>query len=440
MLHVSFPHGEKLAFSLTKEYHLRRGDIMAKHMTLEERIQIASGLEMKKTIYQIAEELQRDCSTISREIRKHSVTVGRGAAYRIKNRCVHRTSCKLYTICEDKPDCIQRCSTCSHCNENCKDFVEEKCKRLSFPPYVCNGCEKRSVCVLLKTYYEPQKANTDYRELLSEARQGYNMTTMELRNVDLEVSPLIKNGQSIHNAFLACENRITVSESTISRLLKDRQLSASVIDQQRVVKLKPRKHKQTEKKVDRRCREGRTIEDFRAFMALHPTCSVVEMDSVIGTVGGKSLLTFLFPKSELLLAFLCDCHTAACVQSKIEELYTALGDLFSTLFPVLLTDNGSEFSNPSAIELAADGRQRTRIFYCDPMASWQKPHIERCHEFIRLILPKGSSFDSLTQERVGLMLSHINSYARPSLGDRSPFETFTFLHGQDTLDMVSRLV
>ena len=68
--------------------------------------------------------------------------------------------------------------------------------------------------------------------------------------------------------------------------------------------------------------------------------SAVEMDSVFGQIGGKSLLTLIFPQSQLMLAFLCDCSTAACVQSKINFLYEELGLLFTTLFLMILTDNG----------------------------------------------------------------------------------------------------
>lgn len=413
---------------------------MSKHLTVSDRIVIAVGLKEAKTINQIADELGKNRSTISREIRKHSVTVDKGAPHRVTNRCIHRTTCSLHGVCENNPNCTRKCAVCSRCNSFCRDYIEEKCTQLSVAPYVCNGCESQSSCVLRKAYYYPEKADQQYHELLSEARQGYNMTTLELRNIDEQISPLLKNGQSIHHAFVVRGANITVSESTVARLVKDRQLSATVMDQQRVVKLKPRKRSHDEKKVDRHCREGRTIEDYRVFQQEHPELPAVEMDSVIGEIGGKSLLTMIFPQSELMLAFLCDCHTAACVQSKIDCLYEGLGDLFPTIFPVILTDNGSEFSNPGAIETAPDGFPRTKVFYCDPMASWQKPHVERNHELIRLIRPKGSSFDDLTQEKVGIMMSHINSYARPSLGDRSPFEVFAFLHGQDTLNKLLRLV
>ena len=412
---------------------------MSQHMSLEDRNTIFNGLNVRKPISKIAEEVGKSRSTISREIRKHIVEVDQGAPHRIKNRCEHRMNCQRRGLCEDKPDCTRKCSTCSKCNSLCPEYIEERCSQLLMPPYVCNGCGSLSSCVLMKAFYKPSVAQNKYIETLHSAREGYNMTTLELRNVDNIVSPLIKQGQSIHHIAVHAGDQLTVSESTISRLIKDKMLSVTVLDQPRVCGLKPRKSKPKLKKVDRSCRENRNYEDYEYFIAKHPELQAVQMDSVIGTIGGKTLLTFIFPKSELMLAFLCDFHTAACVQFWIEAIYEALGTDFQTLFPIILTDNGSEFSNPVAIETAPDGSTRTRVFYCDPMASWQKPQVERNHEFIRLILPKGSSFDELSQNDIGRVMSHINSYSRPSLGDKSPFQIFAFLHGQRRLEALLRL-
>lgn len=71
---------------------------------------------------------------------------------------------------------------------------------------------------------------------------------------------------------------------------------------------------------------------------------------------------------------------------------------------------------------------------CDPYASWQKPHIENAHTLLRRVLPKGSSFDGLTQDDVNLVCSHINSYPREELGWRSPFETLP-AWGQENLPL-----
>ena len=74
------------------------------------------------------------------------------------------------------------------------------------------------------------------------------------------------------------------------------------------------------------------------------------------------------------------------------------------------------------------------------MASYQEPHVERNHEFIRLVLPQGSSFDNLSQHHFDLLMSHINSYSRKSLGDKSTFEMFAFLYGDGLLKKLLHLV
>lgn len=161
------------------------------------------------------------------------------------------------------------------------------------------------------------------------------------------------------------------------------------------------------------------------------------MDSVVGRKGGKVLLTLHFVKSEFMLAFLRDRNTAASVYEIIERLYWELQpDRFMKIFPVLLGDNGSEFSDPLSLERDAENNPRTRVFYCDPSAPYQKGAAENNHEFIRRILPKGTSFDDLTQAEVNLMMNHINSYTRANLGNRSPYEMFRLFYGQEILDVL----
>ena len=168
--------------------------------------------------------------------------------------------------------------------------------------------------------------------------------------------------------------------------------------------------------------------------------SSVEMDTVIGRVGGKVLLTMMFKSCDLMLAFIRERNTSQSVIDIFNALYERLGEqCFTELFPVILTDNGSEFSNPKALEVDEDGVIRTRIFYCDPYASFQKPNVELNHEFIRRILPKGTSFDSLTQADTDLMMSHINSYSRDKLNGKSPLDLFSLLYGSDTLEKLGQI-
>lgn len=108
------------------------------------------------------------------------------------------------------------------------------------------------------------------------------------------------------------------------------------------------------------------------------------------------------------------------VFNRIDKAITTI--LFTRAMPLILTDRGGEFSDPDTLECGTDNVIRTSIYYCDPMCSWQKPHCEKNHEYIRKICPKGSSFDQYTQKDITLMMSHINSSPRESLGGMTPYQ------------------
>ena len=405
-----------------------------KHLTDSDRMEIEHGLRHGLSIKKIAAKIGKHPSTVAREICARSVASDKGAFGRITNRCVSRRACSTRQLCEDKPDCLRRCSACRLCNSVCQKFNEDVCLNLETPPYVCNGCQQETQCVLRKRYYLHRLAQKNYRDLLVGTREGANITENELCALDTLVSPLVRQGQSVHHILTNHPDRFDLHEKTLYRYIAGGLLRAKNGDMPRVCSLKPRARKPVEHKIDTKCRIGRTYADFQTFMAAAPDTRVVEMDSVIGRVGGKVLLTLLLRDCGLMLAFLRERNDSQSVIDAFARLWTLAGaDLFRRLFHVLLTDNGSEFSNPRALENAPDGTARTRLFYCDPCASWQKGRVERSHEFLRLILPGGTSFDGLTQARINTMLSHINSYSRPALNDKAPFDLFAFTYGEDLL-------
>ena len=405
-----------------------------KHLTDSERLEIEHGLRHRLSLKKIAAKIGKHHSTVAREVLARSVASDKGAFGRVTNRCVSRLSCDRRQLCEDQPDCVKRCSACRRCNAACPDFKEEVCAKLAEPPYVCNGCKDERVCVLCKRYYLHNPAQTNYRDLLVDSREGANITEGELLALDALISPLVKSGQSVHHVLTNNPDRFGVHEKTVYRYIAGGLLRAKNGDMPRVCMLKPRCRKPVEHKIDTKCRIGRTYAEFQAFTAAAPDARVVEMDSVIGRIGGKVLLTLMFRDCGLMLAFLREHNDSQSVIDAFARLWDLAGaDLFRRLFPVLLTDNGSEFSNPLALENAPDGTSRARLFYCDPCASWQKGRVERNHEFLRFVLPKGTSFDGLTQADVDQVLSHVNSYSRPALNDKAPFDLFAFTYGVDLL-------
>ncbi|MBM7616161.1 IS30 family transposase [Alkaliphilus hydrothermalis] len=306
------------------------------------------------------------------------------------------------------------------------------------PPYVCNGCDKLRSCTLTKSLYSASAAQKQYELCRSESRSGINISEEEVFRLDHFISPLIEKGQSIHHICTTHRDSIMHSEKSIYNYIDYNLFSARNIDLPRKVRYRPRKKSSQHFKVDRSCRIGRTYEDFLNFIKEHPDTPIVQMDSVEGTKGGKVLLTIHFTSSQYMLAFIRDSNTSRSVIDIFENLYWELNpDIFSELFPVILTDNGSEFSNPLAIEFDKAGNRRTYIFYCNPSAPYEKGSAENNHEFIRRIVPKGHSFNSYLQEDISLMMSHINSYGRKKLNDRSPHSVFNFLHGADTLEKLN---
>lgn len=226
------------------------------------------------------------------------------------------------------------------------------------------------------------------------------------------------------------------SEKTIYKLIDLGLLEIKNIDLPKKVRFRQRNKKTTVYKVDKNCLEGRRYEDFLDYMEKHSDTPVVEMDTVEGKKGGKVLLTLHFVNCSLMLSFLREHNDAQSVIDIFNSLQKILGlDKFKELFVIILTDNGSEFSNPKEIEFDMEtGKQRTKIFYCHPSSPNEKGSCEVNHELIRRILPKGTSFDNLSQEDINLMMSHINSYKRKKLNDKSPFEIFSTFYGKNALN------
>lgn len=409
-------------------------------LTETDRLRIEDGLRRHMTVYAIAKDLGRPARTIMREIRARARASDKGAAYRVSNRCVHRMDCLKQRVCAHCGyDGSRHCRFCRLCNAHCGDFAEDVCARLSQPPYVCNGCPRESKCALRKRFYIHSAAQAGYRELLVETRRGANITEEEVLKFDATLYELTSQGQSIHAVMAGHADRFTVNEKTVYRYVNGGLLHTKRHDLPRACMLKPRRAKPVEHKVDAKCRIGRAYADYLRFIAQNPGLPVTEMDTVEGVKGGKVLLTLMFTPYGFMAAFLLSAKTAALVTETFamirRRLAEGFGDaggleMFARLFPVILTDNGTEFSAPSLIETDKDGDQLTRVFYCDPNSAFQKAHVERNHELLRKILPKGTpyleptSFDGLTQADVDMAMSHVNSYLRESLKDRTPYDLF----------------
>ena len=404
-----------------------------KHLTIEDRIYIQNELDKGTSFKDIARFLCKDPTTISKEVkaRRSSDWFHKGTFLNAKNFCTKRFRCKKTNACNKILLCGVKCASCPTCNQTCPDFQKERCSKLDRAPYVCNGCSKKiNHCTIAHKYtYNARFADRKYRECLKDSRSGIAMTRQELHKKDKIITPLIAQGQSPYQ-IVANHPELNLSVRSVYNYLDMGLLTARNVDLKRKVKFKPRKVHESQVS-DRRVFNGRTYADFQQ---LHLE-SFVEMDTVHSAVGSsKTLLTFFFTREKLFLAFLMNRNTEGSVRLVLDRLEKRFGTFdFLTLFEYILTDRGAEFGDPDSLETGVTGIQRTNIYYCDPMRSGQKGGIEQAHTMLRMILPKRTTFEFLTQWDVNLITSHINSTPRESLNGRTPYDVALEAFGEDVL-------
>lgn len=375
-----------------------------KHLTFDDRQYIMECLDKGMYFKDIARRIGKSATTISREVKKHLA---------IQPLSVKRTKADGTPI-EDRP-----------------------CPLLLKAPFVCNPCKKRrGNCAFQKQLYISKNAQSEYEALLRESREGIPLGKEEFWESDRIIAEGIKKGQRLYH--IMASNDVHFSKSSAYRHLKRGYLSVSQTDFPRVVKFKLRKGRRPDS-VPKTIREGRTYADFIVYKEEKNVSTWVEMDTVIGRTGGKVIMTFDFTFCNFMFGLLLDNKTAAEAASKIEALKMRLhegGIRFGDVFPILLTDNGGEFSNIFAFINDLDGVPETDLFFCDPYQASQKPNVEKNHTLFRDIVPKGESFDNFTQETVNIIFSHVNSTKRKSLNKKTHYEMFCFIYGSDTASLL----
>lgn len=393
-----------------------------KHLTLEERVLIEDRLNHGQSVRSIAKELNKSPSTILREIRNHSFTVSSQ-----KNDCLNLKFCNYKGLCGNT-DCKRKlCKSCIiPCRKFCPDYAKAYCDKLSTAPYICNTCSQINLCRYDKTIYRANQAEAGYRETLTSARSGFDVTEKQMKTINTLASPLIKKGLSPYHVKQTYGDRLPVSESTLRRMIDREELDVRNIDLHDKVKRRPR---QTTRNNSRNrtlsvSKIGHFYADYLRYM-MENDVMVVEMDCVEGKKGETpALLTLTFKSLSMQLAFIMEQQSSECVVRTLDKIEVSLGkELFSNVFRILLTDNGSEFTDISGMETSCvDGSRRTAIYFCEPNRSDQKGSCENHHKMIRYVIPKGTSLLPYMQSDISLMMNHINSYKRKALFGRCAYE------------------
>ena len=358
-----------------------------KHLTLSDRNDIQLGLERSETFKAIGQSILKDPTTVSKEVKRNR---------QIRESTCHNLPCPL----------------------------------LDKAPFVCNGCPKRRQnCGYKKIFYLAKQAQKQYEQTLIEAREGTPLNSKTFWDMDKVISDGVKKGQHIYHILKT--HNLDVSSSTVYRHIRKGYLSIAPIDLARAVKFKERR-KSKLPSIPKEAKKGRSYEDFQNYLALKQLNSWLEMDTVMGRMGGKVLLTFNLSFCNFIFARLLDNKTTLEVTKHLFDIKNTLHQAdkdFFQLFPVILTDNGGEFARVDDIEM--DVRGESKLFFCDPNRSDQKGRIEKNHTLIRDILPKGTAFDNLTQEDINLVCSHVNSVKRAALNGKSAYELFAFTYGEE---------
>lgn len=387
------------------------------HLTIQERIIIEKGIENGSTKAAIALTIGKDKSTVGKEIKKH-------------RELVHKSSYKIN--CANMKNCSH-----NHVCDNCADFKPFTCNRRDRSPGACNGCSKYTHCRYDKYRYKADFSHKKYREDLVDSRTGINMSYEECKAMADIIVPLIKAGHSPYQ-IVTNHPELNISEKTLYNYIENgifREFGLLDIDlriktKRKITKKASNKYK---KREDKKYLNGRTYDDFINYTAENKNLSVVEMDTVYNNGStGPFMQTFKFLDYSFMFIVYQEEKTAKSMVEGVDLLEKILGeDLFSEEVAIIKTDRGSEFCDAEGFEKEENESRRTRIFYCDPMASGQKGSLENNHKEIRYICPKENDLKDLglnSQEKANLIVSHINSQSKEHLKGKSPLEVMEFMN------------
>lgn len=388
-----------------------------KHLSLNDRKIIQQGIENELSFSQIGMSINKNHTTISREIKKH----------RIFKEANHygRITCYKYFECPIKY---------FECYKTCKLFSPIPCRRRD-RFLACNGCKELRKCKIDKYFYYCDKADDSYLATLINARQIRKHSDSDLEKIAEIIKPLLNQKQS---PYQICINHpeLNMSVQTLYNYIHEGRLKKYGIDLfslRTVVSRKPRKTSSTPlSKRSSTYFRGREYKDYIEFKEANISLQTTEMDTVYNSSSGPFIQTFIFEATGFMIGILHKEKTSLSMSKTLSYFQDILtNDEFKLLFSLLLTDRGSEFEKYDLFEINYEtGEIRCNIFYCDPQRPDQKAHVENNHNRVRDCIPNGLNLKCYTQADINNVFSHINSLPRKSLNNHTPYEMFEFMYGE----------
>ena len=335
-----------------------------KHLNLEQRKIIANGISRQYKLNEIAEAIEYDPTSISKEVKRNreAITIGKNIS---------------------------------------------NCSKVNRWPYVCDGCSKRynNKCFFTKYKYIAKKAQEKADEKLTLSRRGIDMESNEFEKLDKIIKKGIDDKKSIYQIKIENNKEIKKSVTTLYRYVNKGYLTTKRIDLPYAVKYKKRKHNKKyeyseNKKIDR---TGHTYIDYLAYIHKHPGIYVWQLD-FLGSIktDNNNILSFILPDLKFFLIDLIKNPNQEKIVSFFDDLEERIGtDAFIELIPVILTDRDPCFTDIEGICISKlTGEERCKLFFCDSYTSSQKPNVENINKQLRLYFPKGKTVDNYTKKEV----------------------------------------
>lgn len=367
-----------------------------KHINFEQRKVISSGIAHNDKLITIAERLELDPRSVSKEVRRNRIPV------------------------------------------NHFDGAIASCPKLNRWPLVCTKCKLRysNDCVYVKFKYDAKIAQKKADANLINSRKGIDLTNEEYKLLDSIVKKGVDENKSIYQIKIENNDIIDKSITTLYRYINKSFLSTKRIDLPYAVKYKKRKHNKKydyseNKKIDR---TGHTYLDYLSYIHNNPILNVWQLD-FLGAIktDSKHILSFVLPEVHFTLLVIITNPNSNKVVKFLDDLEEKIGiDAFRELIPVILTDRDPNFADIEGICFSKiTGEERCKLFFCDPYVSNQKPNVENINKQIRKFFPKGKSIDHLTTKDV--LNKNLTLLKTPlkSLDGNTPEDAFKAVYGED---------
>lgn len=321
-------------------------------LTRHERNVIERMLDRNRSAREIAAELGRSPSTVTREVAAHRYVTAPRSRY----------------------------------GEPAPEDLSGACPRLAAWPRCCNGCSHRrgyGCSRRPRVFYSARRAQEAADAELSSSRSGIDETEEGAAAKLAAIRGGLARGLSPQQIAATTPG---LSASTVYRWVDAGYDGMTNMELRRKVGYRPRSHRAPKRATSHSARRSHA-----AFLALgEDACAAAwEMDTVEDAgCDSARLLTLLHRPSRFQLALPLPDGACASVLAALSSLRAVLGeDGARRAFGAVLTDNGSEFADEDAIAALLGERDgETRLFYCDPRQSQQKGACEKNHVEIRKLL------------------------------------------------------